>query len=75
MSVQVFVSAFVRYAYIFLIFLLTKPKYCDIIYRVAVAYYCLYADVAKLAYAPDLGSGGSLRAGSSPVICIIYRKP
>ena len=26
-----------------------------------------YAGMAKLAYAPDLGSGGAIRAGSTPV--------
>lgn len=27
----------------------------------------LYGGMAKLAYAPDLGSGGAIRAGSTPV--------
>ena len=30
----------------------------------------IWADMAELADAPDLGSGGSTRAGSSPVIRI-----
>ena len=33
-----------------------------------------YAGVAELADAPDLGSGGQPRAGSSPVTRILLRK-
>ena len=33
-----------------------------------------HADMAELADAPDLGSGGNTRAGSTPVIRIFYKK-
>ena len=38
--------------------------------RVRVPLAVLYAEVAKLADAPDLGSGSSMSAGSSPVFGI-----
>ena len=34
----------------------------------------LHADMAELADAPDLGSGGNTRAGSTPVIRIFLQK-
>ena len=38
--------------------------------RINLLYNTLYADMAELADAPDLGSGVPRRAGSSPVIRI-----